>query len=467
MQRYVFRMFADEWRQWTPAIAVVTVITAMIGLCVHQLAWTGDPRFRAAVTAAGVPVEEFQILSVTIYIVVALIAWVSLTIVGRASVHSTQHTYALWLLLGASPSTVFTATLIVLLVVAACGAVLGTVVSTIAGFWAIPAFNKAFASGLDLPSFTLSVWAPPVTVAVAVATTLVGGLLPARRASQTPPSAALRHLDSAASRKPAGRFLRISGGVVFLLLSIGLVVAARFSETLGTIGPGPMFNLSVDAGGCTLIAVYLLCPEIVSSVLRVIHTVLDRARLRVPALGARSAADRVSQSVTTIAPLAAGMGGIGLLLCAIKSVTSYIETVQPGTPTDLTDVWTIVAVIAVSMLATSAAVIALSARGRGHEIALLQASGMQEQQIYAMIAAETLTMSVAAILTALIPVAAGGVVCALVTHAATGKYIVVWPLEMLVSGLFVSWAVLFAIVAAPAMAPVRNGPATYLREQGV
>ena len=71
MQRYVFRMFADEWRQWTPAIAVVTVITAMIGLCVHQFAWTGDPRVRAAVTAAGVPVEEFQILSVTIYTVVA------------------------------------------------------------------------------------------------------------------------------------------------------------------------------------------------------------------------------------------------------------------------------------------------------------------------------------------------------------------------------------------------------------
>ena len=50
MQRYVIRMFADDWKQWVPAIAVVAVMATMIGLCVHQFAWTSDSRFRAAET---------------------------------------------------------------------------------------------------------------------------------------------------------------------------------------------------------------------------------------------------------------------------------------------------------------------------------------------------------------------------------------------------------------------------------
>ncbi len=100
MPRYVVRMFADEWRQWSPSIAVVAVIATMIGVCVHQFAWTSDPAFRAAVTNAGVPIAEFQILSVTIYTVIALVSWVSLTVVGRASVHVTRSSHALWLLMG-------------------------------------------------------------------------------------------------------------------------------------------------------------------------------------------------------------------------------------------------------------------------------------------------------------------------------------------------------------------------------
>ena len=105
MQRYVIRMFADDWKQWVPAIAVVAVMATMIGLCVHQFAWTSDSRFRAAAGTSGVSVTEFQILLVTIYAVVALISWISLTVVGRASIHATHRTYALLLLLGAAPAS--------------------------------------------------------------------------------------------------------------------------------------------------------------------------------------------------------------------------------------------------------------------------------------------------------------------------------------------------------------------------
>ncbi|WP_454151240.1 FtsX-like permease family protein [Microbacterium lacticum] len=467
MQRYVIRMFADEWRQWVPAVAVVAVIATMIGLCVHQFAWTSDPQFRAAVVAAGVPLDEFRILSVTIYTVIALVSWVALTVVGRASVQATRRAHALWLLLGASPSTVFISTLLVLAVVSVCGAVVGALASTLLSFWAVPAFNAEVSPAVNLPGFVIVPWAPVAIIVLSVVTAMVGGLLPARRASRTPPSVALRSPEGSGRRSIVTVF-RIVCSVFFLLVAGGLVVAAGFSSQLGSTSPGSMFNLAVDAGGSALIAVYLLCPQIVAFIFWILNGIFSRSGAVVPALGTRAAAARVQASATTIAPLAAGLGGIGLLLCAVNSVVAVTEALQPGTQTDLTEVWTIVAVIAASMLATSAAVVSLSARGRGREIALLQAAGMQTRQIGTLIASESFAIALAASITAAVPVAVGGIVCVLVSKAALGNSsVVVWPVPAMLLGLVAAWIVIFLILLAPAITPLRDGPGAQLREQGV
>lgn len=466
MLRYVSRMFVDEWRQWTPSIAVVAVMATMIGLCVHQFAWTSDPAFRNAVTTAGVPVAEFQILSVTIYSVIAVVAWVSLTVVGRASVHATRCSHALWLLMGAAPTTVFFATLLVLALVATCGAVIGAIMSTLLSFWAIPTFNAAVAPDANLPDFTVTALAPIATVAFSVATALIGGLLPARHASRTPPGAALR-TASEEQRRVALTVLRVSGGSLFVLIAAGLIVAAGFATSLGSTSPASVFNLVVNAGGSALIATYLLCPELVALVFRILHGAFAHTRATAASLGVRAAADRVHLSTTTIAPLAAGLGGIGILLCAVNSVVVLTEALQPGNRTDLTDVWMMVAVVAVSMLATSAAVVALSARGRGREIALLQVAGMHNSQIRLLIASESLAMALAASTAATIPVITAGLASALASHAALGTAVVVWPIGAMGIGAVAAWLVLFLILLVPATGPLHDGPSTDLREQGI
>ena len=155
------------------------------------------------------------------------------------------------------------------------------------------------------------------------------------------------------------------------------------------------------------------------------------------------------------------------MLCAVKSVAAMTQILQPGIPTNLTDVWTIVAVVAVSMLATSAAVVALSTRGRGREIALLQAAGMHAGQVRTLIAAESFAMSVAAALTAVIPLVTSGLVCAFVSAAALdGSSVVVWPLPGMLLGLLASWLLLFIILLIPTIVPLRDGPGAQLREQG-
>ena len=467
MQRYVIRMFTDQWRQWVPAVVVITVMATMIGLCVHQFAWTGDPLFRAAASAAGVPVEEFQILSVTIYTVVALVSWVALTVVGRASVHAIRRTHALWLLLGTSPAVVLGSTLLLLTVVSLCGAILGALLSTLLSFWALPAFNTMISSAVQLPTYTPTAWEPIVVIVVSVLTALGGGLSPARQASRTPPGAALRSLDGL-DRKSA-TVPRVVCGVFFFLVAFSLVISAGFADSLGVTTPAPMFNLALNAGGSSLIAVYLLCPQIAGFIFWVLTGVFSRTRLVVSALGTRSAASRVQVSATTIAPLAAGLGSIGLLLCSVNSVIAFAEILQPDGQANRADTWMIVIVIALMMLATSAAVVALSASGREHEIALLQAAGMRGRQVVAMIASESFAMSLAASIIAAVPVAFGGLVFVLASQATLGggTAVVAWPVPAMLVGLIASWAALFIILLAPALTPLREGPSTQLRQQEI
>lgn len=458
MHRYVFRMLADGWRLWTPAIGVVAVMATMIGLCVYQFAWTATSQFGDAAVEADVPLAEFQILSVTVYTLVALVSWVALTVVGQASVHATRHVYALWLLVGASPRTVFWSTLRLLFLVSLCGAVVGAAAATGLSFWAVPAFNSAVSSAVELPRFTPAPWAPVVIVVVSALTTLVGGVVPARRSCRVDPSVALRISDDRVGSARSAIIRKLSGAL-FFVVAVALVVASKLDTQLVAGGPGVVFNLAIDAGGSALIAVYLLCPQIVGAMFQMLHRLGEATGLVVSALGIRAAAARAQMNATTIAPLAVGLGGIGLLLCTVRSVGAFIDLVEPGVPANLSDVLVVVAVIAVSMLATSAAVVSLSARGREREIALLRVAGLRERQVVMLIAAESFAMAFAASAAACIPVIFGGLVCAFVSATSpVGTSVVVWPFGIMALGFFASWVVMFIILAVPAVAPLRDGP---------
>ena len=308
------------------------------------------------------------------------------------------------------------------------------------------------------PRPMISISAPLVIVVVSALTTLVGGVVPARRSCRVDPSVALRISDDRVGSARSAIIRKLSGAL-FFVVAVALVVASKLDTQLAAGGPGVVFNLAIDAGGSALIAVYLLCPQIVGAVFQMLHRLGEATGLVVSALGIRAAAARALMNATTIAPLAVGLGGIGLLLCTVRSVGAFIDLVEPGAPANLSDVLVIVAVIAVSMLATSAAVVSLSARGREREIALLRVAGLRERQVVMLIAAESFAMAFAASAAACIPVIFGGLVCAFASVTSpVGSPVVVWPFGIMALGFFGSWLVMFLILAVPTVAPLRDGP---------
>lgn len=103
MPRLALRILANDWGAWIPLVAVMSLTTALVGVCANQFAWTHSPEFLAATRAAGLRAEEFHVVSVSVYCCVALVAAFSLTVVGSATVVRCAPDFSRWRLLGASP----------------------------------------------------------------------------------------------------------------------------------------------------------------------------------------------------------------------------------------------------------------------------------------------------------------------------------------------------------------------------
>lgn len=103
MRRYAIRIFAEDLVGWVPLVCVVTMTSTLVGICVSQAVWTSGPAFAEATRAARLDLTGFQVVSVTIYAEVALIALFALTAIGSATVRRCHSTFAQWRLAGATP----------------------------------------------------------------------------------------------------------------------------------------------------------------------------------------------------------------------------------------------------------------------------------------------------------------------------------------------------------------------------
>ena len=151
MARYVLRVFRDNVTGWVPTILVVAVVTTLVGICMNQFVWTSSPSFTLAARQAGLDPAEFGMVSVTIYVVVSLLAFFSLTVVGSATVNRIHGTFAQWRLMGASPSQVLASMWMLVGVASLFGSLIGSLAAVPASLLAVPEFNamaaESFADG--------------------------------------------------------------------------------------------------------------------------------------------------------------------------------------------------------------------------------------------------------------------------------------------------------------------------------
>ena len=198
MPRRALRILANDWGAWIPLVAVMSLTTALVGVCANQFAWTHSPEFLAATRAAGLRAEEFHVVSVSVYCCVALVAAFSLTVVGSATVVRCAPDFSRWRLLGATPAQVGATALAMTAVACGAGALVGSLASVPASFALVPWFNGLAAQGFPGgtggfdPPFTASPGAWAASLVLSWLTCMLGSLGPSLRAARMRPVEALR-----------------------------------------------------------------------------------------------------------------------------------------------------------------------------------------------------------------------------------------------------------------------------------
>lgn len=450
MLAHVMRIFRSDFRSWLPLIAVVAVVSTLIGVCINQFTWTSSPSFVAAAVEAGLDPAEFGMVSLTIYVFVALLAFFSLTIVGAATVERTRNTFAQWRLIGASPRQVRGSLWALVGIASLGGALPGSLLAMGLSFAAVPVFNQmaalSFAGGTAAfvpPPFAPSLLAWGGALVVAVGTCLIGALGPSERAARVAPVEAVRE---AASWRRGARGARWALGMTLVGVAILLVVGALAGPETGEFGSraGAAVNAAMLVGLLLAIGVYVLAPMATAVFLGAVRLLL--ARSGIGRLAARSALATSARNANMIAPLVAAIGTAAVLLCVLRSYEALVVAAgfELGEPNYI-DTAVLAGVFAAVSLLTSVAVMMLSGASADREQGTLRAAGATPGQVTGMLAWQSGLLALCSGVLALVPVCGAGIVMSIASTQLAGASTLTVPWVELGAAVCACWVVLFAV----------------------
>lgn len=462
MLRHVLRIFRSDLPNWLPAIVVVALVTALIGPCVNQFLWTGTDAFVTAALRAGIDPAAFSVVSVTIYVFIAVLALFTLTVVGSATVERVRDTFARWRLVGATPGQVRRALAALVLVAAVAGALPGSMLSIGISCAAIPVFNQMVAQSVGtaaagtvsdqgMPGFvappfhpSAAVWG--LTLALGVLTCAGGALAPALRAGRVEPVEAIVAIGTGAPRR---RWASRTLGCLLVLMAAGIAVSAALGQGAGEVGTrsAGMVNAAILAGMIGAVAGQLFGPDLIAWQLSWGRRLWQRiGRGSLAALAARSARTTLERNAHLITPLAVALGLAGVTFTTLLSYLAVME--EAGSPVvdpNFTDIVVMIALLGFMSLLTSIAVMALSGRDIGRSQAILRTAGMAPSQVVALIRWQSLHLTGCVAVLAAGPTLLAAVVVAACSTGIVGRPIVRLGWSGPILTLLGCWIVLFGV----------------------
>lgn len=450
MVRHLLRVFRNDLAGWIPAIVVVGLVTVLVGACMQQFVWTRGEAFVAAADAAGLDPAEFGSVSVTVYVLVAVLAIVALTVVGAATVERTRETFARWRLAGADPRQVRHGLWALVGVAAVAGALPGSVVSIGVGALAVPVFNRMAAQGFPggvgdftPPAFQPSVTAWAAAFVLGVVTCMCGAFGPSWRVARVDAVEAVR---GTASARPGGAWWRRgAGGLLLGLAAVTMIggIAAPQAKDVGVTAAG-MVNSASTAGLIAALGVAVFGSELVPALLAVCRGLLRLVPTTLGPLAARSARARSEGNAHLIAPLAAAIGLGTMMLTVLRSYQKTMEAAGFPLPAlNYADTFVLAGLFGFVALLTSVAVIALTGGDTAQEQALLRAAGMSPRQVACLTGWQSLLLAVCAGVLALVPLVFAGAIVAVRSVLIARVSILDVPWTGFAAATLACWAVLF------------------------
>ncbi|UNX54199.1 ABC transporter permease [Georgenia sp. TF02-10] len=392
MLTLIIQTFRARWRAWLPAMGVVILVSALVGISILHY-WSSTTRqMAAAVAEAGTTLSEVRIAAQTIYVLTALFGAIALNVVGSATVEAERALMGQWRLAGALPRQTSAIAIGLVALTALVGSIPGVALAAVVGPPLVNLVNSMAGPGLEEVPVSMHLIPAAIAIVLTVITCLLGALAPARRAARVPAVEALVTTSPHRTRLTTARMVLTVLGI----LAAAAIVAIAPNVPATSNGP---VTIAFYLGLCLILTFYAAAPALVPAIIRGWGRLLNLVTGPAWQIARRSAMARAQISSATVAPLAAGLGCVGVLIGTVRTFLAQARTVGI-TDVNLLDSWVIVVVATVMLTGCSVAVVSLTSRNREREFALLRSAGATPSTLGRMVLLEALLYVITALLLA-------------------------------------------------------------------
>lgn len=389
MTAFVWKDMRHHARQWLWSLLVTTTGGAFIGVII--VSWWSALQWSTAQSSSSEYIGLTHILGSNLITYSGLSVAVVISTTLALTVAAQARSHALWKIIGIPSRRIRRIILAQIGVVGLLGGLIGALLSAPVTRWYLLTWRELELYPADMPVI-MPVFAPPLTIGLTTAFSLLGGLGAARRAASTPEMQALREAVAPAART------RVWQWVVAGVLLLGVVVVAVITlvdpnvlAATGALDPETATEMAAHraedpgtlGGSMVLLGmIAVLCiPNWTIRPLLTGWTSLIPGRSPAWFAARANARHRSTMSLTTIVPFGIAVGMTGV-------VYSIVGTARATGTTDAVN----------GFLAIAVPIFIISGAGGVANIAMVGSTRRQENALLGVIGARRSTLMATTIL---------------------------------------------------------------------
>jgi len=389
MTAFVWKDMRHHARQWLWSLLVTTTGGAFIGVII--VSWWSALQWSTAQSSSSEYIGLTHILGSNLITYSGLSVAVVISTTLALTVAAQARSHALWKIIGIPSRRIRRIILAQIGVVGLLGGLIGALLSAPVTRWYLLTWRELELYPADMPVI-MPVFAPPLTIGLTTAFSLLGGLGAARRAASTPEMQALREAVAPAARTRVWQWV-VAGVLLLGMVAVAVItlvdpnvlaatgaldpetateMAAHRAEDPGTLG-GSMVLLGMIAVLC--IPNWTIRPLLTG------WTSLIPGRSPAWFAARANARHRSTMSLTTIVPFGIAVGMTGV-------VYSIVGTARATATTDAVN----------GFLAIAVPIFIISGAGGVANIAMVGSTRRQENALLGVIGARRSTLMATTIL---------------------------------------------------------------------
>ena len=389
MTAFVWKDMRHHARQWLWSLLVTTTGGAFIGVII--VSWWSALQWSTAQSSSSEYIGLTHILGSNLITYSGLSVAVVISTTLALTVAAQARSHALWKIIGIPSRRIRRIILAQIGVVGLLGGLIGALLSAPVTRWYLLTWRELELYPADMPVI-MPVFAPPLTIGLTTAFSLLGGLGAARRAASTPETQALREAVAPAARTRVWQWV-VAGVLLLGMVAVAVItlvdpnvlaatgaldpetateMAAHRAEDPGTLG-GSMVLLGMIAVLC--IPNWTIRPLLTG------WTSLIPGRSPAWFAARANARHRSTMSLTTIVPFGIAVGMTGV-------VYSIVGTARATATTDAVN----------GFLAIAVPIFIISGAGGVANIAMVGSTRRQENALLGVIGARRSTLMATTIL---------------------------------------------------------------------